>query len=123
VVRRPLRGRAGKLPIKFLLTLAVFGGIVYYGIGAGRGYLQYYQMKDEARGQARLASNQTDAAIRGRLRQKATDLGLPPEAQRITVRRHARPREVIITTAWPDTIILPFYRLAHTFRVEVRAPL
>ena len=118
-----LRGRAGKVPIKFLVTVSVFGGIVYYGIGAASGYLKYVQMKDEAGVMARFATNQTDEVIRRRLRDKATELALPPDAQRITVRRRARPREVIITTAWPDTIVLPFYRWAHTYKVEARAPL
>ncbi|MDH4043491.1 MAG: hypothetical protein OEW06_03450 [Gemmatimonadota bacterium] len=123
MVSRHLRGRAGKVPVKFLLTMTVLGGIIYYGIGAGGGFLKYYQMKDEAGVQARFATNQTDEVIRRRMREKATALNLPPAAQRITVRRRARPREIFITTAWPDTIVLPFYRLVHTYRVEARAPL
>lgn len=118
-----LRSRAGKLPVKFLATLAIFGIIVYYGIGAVRSYVTYYQMKDEMRVQARFATNLTDEDIRRRLRTKATELQLPGEAQRVTVRRRARPREVVLTVSWPDTIDLPFYRWAHTYRLEVRAPL
>jgi hypothetical protein len=29
----------------------------------------------------------------------------------------------VIIVSWPDTITLPFYRWAHTYRTEVRAPL
>jgi hypothetical protein len=115
--------RAGKLPIQFLVTLAVLGVLIYYGIGAGRGFLKYYQMKDEIRAQARLASNLTDDDIRRRLRTKATELQLPSDAQRATIQRRARPREIVIIVSWPDTITLPFYRWAHTYRTEVRAPL
>jgi hypothetical protein len=115
--------RAGKLPVKFLVTLAVFGGLVYYAIGAVGSYVKYYQMKDEMRVQARFAANLTDEDIRRRLRTKATELELPAEAQRITIQRRGRPREVVLTVSWPDTIPLPFYRWAHTYQVEVRAPL
>jgi hypothetical protein len=118
-----LRGRAGKVPVKFLLTLAVFAGLIYYGIGAGRSYLQYYRMKDEMRVQSRFAGNLKDEDIRRRLRTKATELQLPSAAQRVAIQRRGRPREIVVTITWPDTIILPFYRWAHTYRAEVRAPL
>jgi len=123
VVTMRLGRRAGKLPIQFLVTLAVLGVLIYYGIGAGRGFLKYYQMKDEIRAQAGLASNLTDDDIRRRLRTKATELQLPSDAQRATIQRRARPREIVIIVSWPDTITLPFYRWAHTYRTEVRAPL
>ena len=118
-----LRGRAGKVPVKFLITLAVFAVAIYYGIGAGRSYLQYYRMKDEMRVQARFAGNLKDEDIRRRLRTKATELQLPSAAQRVAIQRRGRPREIVVTITWPDTIILPFYRWAHTYRAEVRAPL
>lgn len=123
MVTMRLGRRAGKLPIQFLVTLAVLGVLIYYGIGAGRGFLKYYQMKDEIRAQAGLASNLTDDDIRRRLRTKATELQLPSDAQRATIQRRARPREIVIIVSWPDTITLPFYRWAHTYRTEVRAPL
>jgi hypothetical protein len=118
-----LGGRAGKLPVKFLVTLAVLGGLTYYGIGAGRGFVKYHQMKEEMRVQARSASNLTDEEIRRRLRTKATELQLPSDAQRATIERRARPREIVLIVSWPDTITIPFYRWAHTYRTEVRAPL
>ena len=118
-----LRGRAGKVPVKFLLTLAVFAGLIYYGIGAGRSYLRYYQMKDEMQVQARFAGNLKDEDIRRRLRTKAVELQLPAAAQRVTIQRRPRPREIVVSITWPDTIVLPFYRWAHTYRAEVRAPL
>lgn len=117
------RNRAGKVPVKFLITLAVFAVIVYYGIGIVGSYVKYYQMKDEMRVQARFAANLTDTDIRRRLRTKATELQLPDDAQRVTIRRRARPREIVLTVSWPDTVTVPFYRWARTLRLEVRAPL
>jgi hypothetical protein len=123
VVSTRVRDRSGKLPVKFLITLAVLAGVVYYGIGVVRSYAKFYQLKDEVRVQARFAGNLTDEDIRRRLRTRATELQLPAEAQRVTVQRRGRPREVVVTVSWPDTINLPFYRWTHTYRVEVRAPL
>ena len=40
MVSHHLRQRTGKVPVKFLVTATVFGGIVYYGIGAAGGYLK-----------------------------------------------------------------------------------
>lgn len=118
-----LRGRTGKLPVGFLVTLAVVAAGVYYAIRPARGYVKYYMMKDEMRVQVRFASNQTDDDIRRRLRTKAGELGLPASAQRISIRRRGRPREITVTTSWPDTIFLPFYAIPITYRPAARAPL
>lgn len=123
MVAERLADRAGRVHLKALLTLAVFAAVIYYGLDAVGGYLKYYQMRDEMRVQARFAGHQTDAEIRRKLRAKATELGLPSDAQRIVVRRQGRPRMVTITTSWPDTIAVPFYEIRFTYRPEARAPL
>jgi hypothetical protein len=116
-------GRAGKVRWGCLATVAVLAVAVWYSIPLGKTYLQYYRLKDEMKAQANFAVNIDDETIRRRLRAKVDELELPPEARRITIRRRSRPREVIITTSWPDTLSLPFYRLPVTFRPEVRAGL
>lgn len=123
VTGRRLRRRAGKAPVKFLLTLAILAVVVFYGTGVVRSYVRYYRMKDEMRAQARVAASLTDDDIRRRLRTRATELQLPGPAQRVAIRRQARPREIVLTVSWPDTIVLPFYRWARTRRLEIRAPL
>jgi hypothetical protein len=116
-------GRAGKVRWGCVVSLALLAVGIYYGIPIGRTYIEYYQMKDEMKVQANFAVNIDDDTIRRRLRAKADELGLPPEAGRITIRRRSRPREVVISTTWPDTVALPFYRMPVTFRPEVRAGL
>ncbi len=123
MVTATLRHRGGRVPIKFLVTVAVIATVAFYGIGAMRGYIKFYQMRDEMRVQARFAGNQTDVDMRRKLRAKATELGLPADAQRITIRRQGRPRMVIITATWPDTIAIPFYGIPIIYRPEARAPL
>jgi hypothetical protein len=116
-------GRAGKVRWGCLFSLALLGVVIYYGIPASRSFIQYYRMKDEMQAQANFAVNIGDDAILRRLRAKADELTLPREAREIVIRRRSRPREVVITTSWPDTLRLPFYRVPITFRPEVRAGL
>lgn len=118
-----MSGRAGKLRWGCLVTLALVAAAIYYGIPISRTYIQYYRMKDEMKVQANFAVNIDDDAIRRRLRATADELRLPAQAREITIRRRSRPREVVITTSWPDTLNLPLYRLPITFRPEVRAGL
>lgn len=116
-------GRAGKVRWGCLVSLALLAAAIYYGVPIARTYLDYYQMKDEMNVQARFAVNINDDAIRRRLQAKAEELGLPAEAGRITIRRRPRPREIVITTTWPDTLRLPFYQIPITLRPEARAGL
>jgi hypothetical protein len=118
-----LRSRRGKTRWGCLLTLVLLGVGIYYGIGIVQSYLRYYQLKDEMTVQARYAVNIDDDAIRRRLRAKADELALPAEAKRFSIRRRSRPREIIITTSWQDTLSLPFYHLLWTYRPEVREKL
>lgn len=106
-----------------LFTLLLLAVAVYYGIDIGGKYLRYYQMLDEMKVQARFAPNLSDDVIRRRLRAKADQLNLPPDARKITIRRRARPREIFITTSWQDTLVLPFVRHVTTFQPEAREPL
>jgi len=103
--------------------LAVVGVVVYYGIAPARGYLRYYQMKESMQEQARRATSLTDDDIRRQLRARAAALGLPAEAQRVTIRRRGRPREITVSTAWTDTAVVLFYALPITYRPQARAPL
>jgi hypothetical protein len=116
-------GRAGKVKWGCLASLALAAVAVWYSIPIGKTYLTYFSMKDEMKVQANFAVNIDDDTIRRRLRAKVDELNLPTEARRISIRRRSRPREVVISTSWADTLNLPFYRLPITFKPEVRAGL
>jgi hypothetical protein len=112
------RGRSGRGCLLTLLLLAV---VVYYGYGALGSYVRYWRMKDEMRSQANLGPNLDDAVIRRRLVTKAQELELPTAANRFVIRRLARPREIVITTTWQETIELPFYNWVVRYKPEARA--
>lgn len=118
-----VRGREGRIRVGCLLSLLVAVAAVYYSMDAVRVYFRYWQIKDEMRSVARLAAGLDDATIQRRLRSKAEALDLPASAQRFTIRRLARPREIRISMSYDDTVIWPFYQYTFRFKPEVRSPL
>lgn len=124
-MRRPRRGlgSTGASKLGCLFALVVLGAVVYYGWGAAESQVRYFRMLDEMRVQARFATNLDDDTIRRHLRDKIAELGIPEEARRITIRRRGRPREILITTTWQDTLQLPFRQLVLTRKPEAREAL
>lgn len=115
------RGGTGRLGCLFtLLLLAV---VAYYGFEVGSSHVRYLRMLDEMRVQARFAPNLENDVIMRRLRAKVDALNLPSEARRFTIRRRSRPREIIITTTWQDTLNLPFVIKIVTRTPEAKASL
>jgi hypothetical protein len=117
------RGRSGKVRVGCLFSLVVAAAALYYSKDAVGVYFRYWQIKDEMRSVARLASGLDDATIQRRLRAKAEALALPPSASRFTIRRLARPREIHISMSYEETVTLPFFQHTFQFKPEVRSPL
>ncbi|MEZ4412767.1 MAG: hypothetical protein R2910_07290 [Gemmatimonadales bacterium] len=111
--------RRGSSSTGCLLTLLLFSVVAYYGINIGEIYWRYYQYQDEMRSQARLAPSLTDGVIRRRLLLTVDRLGLPSEAQRIKIKRTARPRQITIESAYDEEVRLPLFN--HTFHFQPRA--
>ena len=110
---------ASRMGCLFVVLIVV--AVVYFGLPIGRMYIRYYRMENEMKTQARFAPSIDDGAIRRRLLQTIDDLGLPLEARgRLRISRTSRPREIVITTSWEETIVLPFYTRVQIFTPEVR---
>ncbi len=110
---------ASRMGCLFVVLIVV--AVVYFGLPIGRMYIRYYRMENEMKTQARFAPSIDDGAIQRRLLQTVDDLGLPLEARRrLRIRRTRRPREIVISTSWEETIVLPFYTRVQTFAPEVR---
>lgn len=103
-----------------LLTLLVVVAVVYFGMPIAGTYVRYYRFKNEMQTQARFAPSIDDGTIRRRLLRAIDELGIPDTAKRMQIRRTSRPREIVISTEWPETIVLPFYSWVITLRPEVR---
>lgn len=117
------QGRAGASRVGCVLSLALFAAGIYVAVNVGEVWLRYYQLLDEMRVQVRVAQNLPDATIRDRLLRRVEQLGLPDEARRFSIRRTSRPREIVITTEYRETVTLPFFEHTFTFRPRASAPL
>ena len=103
-----------------LVTLLIVVAVVYFGMPIAGTYVRYYRFKNEMQTQARFAPSIDDGTIRRRLLLTIDELGIPDTAKRLRIRRTGRPREIQISTDWPETIVLPFYSWVITLRPEVR---
>ncbi len=119
---KPLRARGerGLTRTGCLFSILLLMALTYFGLPVAGMYVRYYRLKNEMQTQARFAPSIDDETIQRRLLQKIDDLGLPDEARRMRIRRITRPREIIISISWQETIILPFYTRIQRFAPQVR---
>jgi hypothetical protein len=117
---RSKRGkRLGRL--FFLLIVAT---VAYYGVDWGTIQFKRWQLVEEIKAQSGFASSLDNNAIRRRVIRKIESLALPRDALRnLSIRRTMRPREIIVSTEYEVTIVLPFTTRADTISIEVRSPL
>ena len=116
--------RRGKTSLGCLVSLAVFAGLLYYGVNIGELWFRYFQFQDEVQTQARLSAAIDDGTIRRRLQVKADQLGLPDSvAQRIVIRRRENPREITIETRYSESVDLPFFKRTFVFAPRATQPL
>jgi hypothetical protein len=109
MVARPSGNRRGVSTLGCLFSALVAAVILYYGVGIGKVYWNYYRLTDEMATSARFAHGRTDPDIQRHLAGIARDLGLPAEAQGFTIRRTDNPPRVSIQTQYRATIELPFH--------------
>jgi len=119
MVTSRLRNRRGTSATGCLISLLLLAAGVYYGIHLGEPWVRYYRLLDEMRGSARLAPTLSDGVIRRRLEAKVEELGLPPEALKFQISRSGKPRRIVITTEYSETVSVPL--LTHTFHYTPKA--
>lgn len=90
--------RGGCLLLLLFAILAGYSGVIFVG-----SEIDYRSYRSEAERQAGLAAEQTDEEIRAILQRRATELGLPPAAARVEVRRSPGNR-ITIAAQYPDTL-------------------
>ena len=119
-----MRNQRGRRRLGCLFTLLILATLGYYGLDPGNMLFKSWQLEQEMKAQAGFAPSIDNAAIRRRLLRKIQSLELPDEARaNLRIRRTFRPREIVITTEFEVTIVLPFSTKLDTFNLEVRSPL
>lgn len=108
-----LTSRRGASTGGCVISLVILVAGVYYGIHFGQPWVRYYQLLDEMRVSARLAPTLSDGVIRRRLEAKVDELGLPEDAKKFQITRSGKPRKIVITTQYSETVTVPIF--SHTF--------
>ena len=115
--------KSGKSRVGCLLSILVLVLVGYTAANVGTVYYRYWRLLDTMKQQARMAPGLTDDVILRRILNTVQDLELPDEARRVRIQRLARPREIRITTSYPDTLVFPLNTRPITVRLEARQPL
>ena len=106
---RARRG-AGKLGCLFTLLLIAAG--VYFALPIGEAWFKYYKYEDKMKQAVRFARLHQDRDIAATLKAYADSIGLPAEAQEVTVEREAG--RITVSSAYTEEFVLPGYvRVQH----------
>lgn len=105
MVTRSAGARSGRVTVGCLTLILLLIILAYVGNAVGQVYWRYYRFQDAFTQQAKFAAGAPDDTIIARLRAQADSLGLPPEAQRIHVRRTAK--GITIWSQYADSVLLP----------------
>lgn len=108
-----LRARRGMGSIGCLLMLLLVAASGYFGLKVGEVYWRFYSYEDAMKQQARFAGQNTDAQIVARLVARADSLGLPGEAQDVTVERTGR--RIVISATYTELVELPLHVRKFSF--------
>ncbi len=116
-------GRRGSSTRGCLFSLLLFVAALYYGVNIGEPFYRYYQYRDAMRSAARFAPTLSDDVLVRRILAKAQELGLPPAAHRVSIRRLEQPGRVIISAEYEERVELPFFHRNLVFRPRAEEPL
>lgn len=116
-----LGNRRGAGAFGCLLTLLFFGAALYYGSHVGAVYWRFYQLQDAMKSQARLAPSLNDDVIRRRLSESAGEI--LQRDLKFTISRGGKPRKIIITSAYADTVDLPLFKRVFEHKPRAEEPL
>lgn len=100
-----------------LVVLLLLAAVAYFGSGVGEIYWRRYRFLDAMKLDAQFAGRLSDEQIRRHLQLVVDSIGLPSEAANIRVRRSAR--RIVISSAYSETVDLPFFRRVLEFAPNV----
>ena len=115
-----VRRRYGRSQIGCLLSLAIVCAAVYFVVGLGEVFWNYYQYVDRMKQEVRFAASRSDAVIKRRVAAFADSLGLPEAARLVHVKRGQK--IISIWAEYYDNIEFPgFVREMH-FNPQASGP-
>ena len=121
LMRRIDRQR-GEGRLSFLLTLAVFGAVIFVAVKIVPVRIAAYEFRDLVREEARRVAVRRDyRSANQRLMRAAKEMELPIKNKAIEVRQNSR--EVVIRASYEQPVDLKVYTYVYKFEAEERAPL
>ena len=99
--------RRGTSSLGCLVSLLIAAAVVYFGVGIGEHYMQFYQFQDSMRQEVKFAAHNSDALILRHLRERADSLGLPEAAGEVSLQRDGR--HIEIESEYYVPLELPLY--------------
>lgn len=109
--------RRGASTLGCLMTMLIAVAILYFGVNVGEAYWRYYQFRDDMRQYVSFASHYSDQQIANGLAASADSLGLPPDAQLVSVQRGAH--AIIVQSDYDEIVELPM--MVHDIHFHVQA--
>jgi hypothetical protein len=113
--------RVGASSMGCLFTLLVVAVIVYFGVNIGEVYWRAYQFEDDMQQEVKFAAHSTNDVILTHLRASADTLGLPDDAQHISIHRTAK--SISLEAEYDERIELPMYVREQHFHPHAEGPL
>lgn len=101
-----MRARRGMGQVGCLVSLLMIAAVVYFGLGIGQVYWNYFEYRDRMQQEARFAGSRTDGVIKRRIAAFADSLGLPEAAKHVRVRRQQK--HIYIWAEYYENVELPF---------------
>ena len=116
-----MKRRRGASSLGCLFTLLIVVAAVYFGLNIGQVYFRYYEFQDDMKQAIRFAGGLNNQRILTRLRAQADSLGLPSDAQDITIKRDVD--SISVETQYYERIELPGYRRDQLFHPRAKGPI
>lgn len=113
--------RRGAGTLGCLVSVLLFAAVLFYGSHVGRVYWRFYQVQDAMKSQARLAPSLSDDVIRRRLTERTDEI--LQRSLKFTISRGGKPRKIIITSAYADTLDLPLFTRVFEHKPRAEEPL
>ncbi|MGD2063905.1 MAG: hypothetical protein PVF51_10045, partial [Nitrospirota bacterium] len=111
---------SGKIPISFLLFIAVVSVGTYVGWQLGRPWMSYYQFKDQVHQIVNAAAVMTsEKRLQNRIYDAVDESGVWIEDPKHDVHVYFRPGHARVTAEWTEFVFFPFdIEYSHDFSVD-----
>src|SRR5689334_1571919 len=100
--------RSGRSALGCLFTLLVIAALVYFGVNLGGAYWRFYQYTDAMKQEIHFNGAAPDSVLLKSVWAHADSLGLPEEAQEISISREPKAHSIRMAADYNERVEMPF---------------